>query len=126
MEPREMPERMAAAGCETFEIQRLRLRLFGNRQVVGHNHSTACSIWGEDGQGNVHDIPGPHPCNCGALLNFKGEEIDRLQKEIDGLREVLITISDRLSDHGCQCDSSDEVIYKCNLCIIDDALMRIQ
>ena len=39
------------------------------------------------------------------------------------LREALITIADRLEDAGCQCDSSDEYVYKCNLCVANDALL---
>jgi len=37
-------------------------------------------------------------------------------------REALITIAERLDDAGCQCDSSDEYVYKCNLCTANDAL----
>jgi len=40
----------------------------------------------------------------------------------DGYREALITIADRLEDAGCQCDASDEYVYKCNLCVANDAL----
>lgn len=72
------------------EIERLRLRLWGNRQVKGHSHSTACSIWGEDGRGYVSDIPGSHPCNCGALLNFKDTEIQRLRKALEEIRDMKV------------------------------------
>ena len=41
---------------------------------------------------------------------------------IEQLREALITIADRLEDEGCQCDASDEYVYKCNLCVANDAL----
>ena len=41
---------------------------------------------------------------------------------IDELKEALITIADRLEDEGCQCDASDEYVYKCNLCIANNAL----
>ena len=33
------------------EIKWLRVRLFANRRVDGASHSTACSIWGDNGQG---------------------------------------------------------------------------
>ena len=60
-------------------------------------------------------------------------EIERLRTECqewgniafalqDGYREALITIADRLEDAGCQCDASDEYVYKCNLCVANDAL----
>ena len=41
---------------------------------------------------------------------------------IDELKEALITIADRLEDEGCQCDASDEYVYRCNLCVANDAL----
>lgn len=40
----------------------------------------------------------------------------------DKFREALITIADRLEDEGCQCDASDEYVYKCNLCIANGVL----
>ena len=53
------------------EIERLRVRLFCTRQVGGTNHNTACSIWGDDGQGGTREgYPQPLPCNCGASANF--------------------------------------------------------
>jgi len=42
--------------------------------------------------------------------------------ELERMREALITIADRLEDEGCQCDASDEYVYKCNLCVANDAL----
>ncbi len=36
------------------------------------DHSTACTIWGDNGQGGTDEnFPEPLPCNCGALLNFE-------------------------------------------------------
>ena len=41
---------------------------------------------------------------------------------VERLKEALITIADRLEDAGCQCDASDEYVYRCNLCVANDAL----
>lgn len=49
----------------------LRVRLFANRQTDSADHTTACSIWGDDGQGGtVEYFPEPLPCNCGSLINW--------------------------------------------------------
>ncbi len=40
------------------------------RQVEGFNHSTACTIWGDDGQGRVDGLYVRLPCSCGALKNW--------------------------------------------------------
>jgi len=54
------------------EIARLRVRLFANRQVDGLSHSTACSIWGDDGTGKTSEgFKEPLPCNCGCLINYE-------------------------------------------------------
>lgn len=51
-------------------IARLRQRMFGLRSVEGPHHSTACTIWGDNGQGGTAEgFPEPLPCNCGALVN---------------------------------------------------------
>ena len=50
--------------------------------------------------------------------------IQRLETENTQLREALITIADRLEGAGCQCDSSDEYVYICNLCTANDALAK--
>ena len=57
-----------------------------------------------------------------AHVRITPDERDSLLSGIDELREALITIADRLEDEGCQCDASDEYVYKCNLCIANDAL----
>ena len=52
----------------------LRQRLFNQRQVEGCSHSTACSIWGDDGQGHTtEEFSQPLPCNCGALANWAAQ-----------------------------------------------------
>ena len=51
-------------------------------------------------------------------------DVEKLLAEIERLREALITIADRLEDEGCQCDASDEYVYKCNLCIANSALEK--
>jgi len=48
----------------------------------------------------------------------------RLGAENTRLQEALITIAERLDDAGCQCDSSDEYVYICNLCTANDALAK--
>jgi len=57
-----------------------------------------------------------------AYIRITPDERDSLLSGIDQLREALITIADRLEDEGCQCDSSDEYVYRCNLCVANDAI----
>jgi hypothetical protein len=84
--------KLAAQAITDLSAERdaLRIRLFTQRQVDGHSHSTACSIWGDDGQGGTKEnYPQPLPCNCGALVNFAKSERDALAAEIERLREAL-------------------------------------
>lgn len=47
-----------------------RSRMFNIRRATGSDHTTACTIWGDDGQGGTAEgFQEPLPCNCGALLN---------------------------------------------------------
>lgn len=49
-----------------------RQRHFGGYRSPGSSHTTACSIWGDNGQGGTKEnFPEPLPCNCGALENFQ-------------------------------------------------------
>ena len=73
-----------------------RRRLFGNRQVDGCDHSTACSIWGDDGQGHAEGFDGPLPCNCGALINFAKRERDEARE----LVRVALEIDDEYKASG--------------------------
>lgn len=57
------------------ERSRLRQRLFGNGQVEGGDHSTACSLWGDDGQGHAKGFAALPPCNCGALINWEKKQL---------------------------------------------------
>jgi len=61
------------------EIEQLRIKLYRQRPVEGCDHSTACSIWGDDGQGTTQEGWNKLPCNCGALLNFKQKQVERLE-----------------------------------------------
>ena len=58
-------------------LQKFRQRVYACQRVEGYDHSTACTIWGDDGQGHTPEgYPEPLPCNCGALINWerkKGE-----------------------------------------------------
>ena len=51
-------------------------------------------------------------------------KLKNLRAENTRLQEALITIAERLDDAGCQCDSSDEYVYICNLCTANDALAK--
>ena len=62
------------------EIERLRQRLFSNRQTDSISHTTACSIWGDDGQGGTNEsFAEPLPCNCRALLNHSEREREKFE-----------------------------------------------
>jgi len=52
-----------------------RQRAYGLARVTGTSHSTACLIWGDDGQGGTAEgFPEPLPCTCGALINFASQD----------------------------------------------------
>ena len=69
------------------ELGRERVRRFGVIQSRTSSHTTACSIWGDDGQGHAEGFSGPLPCNCGALLNWEREKNRALTEENARLRE---------------------------------------
>ncbi len=63
---------LAALGERDNNIILLRHRLFAATKSARSSHTTACSIWGDDGQGHTKEnYPQPLPCNCGALENFR-------------------------------------------------------
>src|SRR5436853_2894449 len=69
-----------------------RARLFGSIQVTGCSHSTACSIWGDDGQGHTKEnYPEPLPCNCGALINFERKLMPCGHPQACCQEEVVVT-----------------------------------
>lgn len=73
------------------ELEQLRLRAFGIRRVKGSDHSTACTIWGDDGQGHTSEgFEQPLPCNCGAIENFCRAEVERVTRERDNCARSLL------------------------------------
>lgn len=62
---------------------------FKVRAVEGVDHSTACAIWGDDGQGRVDGEHVSIPCSCGAHWNWAKKmeaERDRLAGEVERLQ----------------------------------------
>lgn len=65
---------------EALKRFRQRVYLVGHRKIetiagihYGSCHSTACTIWGDDGQGHTperFESTSLLPCSCGALENF--------------------------------------------------------
>ena len=63
---------------ERLAMVRFRGRAFawGGSKVVGCDHTTACLIWGDDGQGGTSEgFAEPLPCNCGALANWAAKKL---------------------------------------------------
>ena len=61
-----------------LEMTRFRGRAFaaGGQKVSGCDHTTACLIWGDDGQGGTPEsYTQPLPCNCGALANWAAKKL---------------------------------------------------
>lgn len=72
------------------ERDALKFRLYYYAEFKGTAHTTACSIWREDGQGHAEGFEGDRgPCNCGALENFQRERAERAEAELERLREKL-------------------------------------
>lgn len=87
------PERARAAYLERdAQLAKTRVRRYGQRRAAGGDHTTACSIWGDDGQGNAKGFSGPLICNCGALENFYQAQLTVMTAERDALRERLIGV----------------------------------
>jgi chromosome segregation ATPase len=72
------------------QLQAARQRLFGNRRSDSASHTTACSIWGDDGQGHAEGFQELLPCNCGALENFAKVELQAAQAEIVRLNTIPV------------------------------------
>ena len=102
----------------TAERNELRRRLFNTRKVEGTDHSTACSIWGEDGQGNAEGIEGPLPCNCGALINFYTAEAERHMQGRNRYWEARDLLAEDLDKcrkaHGLMINTLDRVMDQRN------------
>ncbi|HYE38253.1 hypothetical protein [Methylocaldum sp.] len=81
------------------EVERLRAerlsRFYRTHRVKGHSHSTACTIWGDDGQGTTREgwtqrASGEGlPCNCGALENYQRSRAEAAEAQVSRLREGL-------------------------------------
>lgn len=89
-----IPSNEFCADCviDVQDTEHLRQRLFGNRQVDGFCHSTACSLWGDDGQGHADAFEQLPPCNCGALLNWEKHQAREHMKECIQLVESVSTV----------------------------------
>jgi hypothetical protein len=64
----------------------LRMRMFGCGRVKGSSHTTACTIWGDNGRGGTSEnFPEPLPCNCGAIENFLQSSLHAAEEKIAAL-----------------------------------------
>ncbi len=79
---------------------RLRSRLFGISSVSGYSHSTACSIWGDDGQGLAAGFVAPFPCNCGALLNWEKKQAADLREQLAAVTQERDALWDNMMRLG--------------------------
>lgn len=64
------------------ELELNRFRLI--QHIDGTSHSTACWIWGDDGQGQNGG-----PCNCGALENYWRTQLHAAEQANQAFREKL-------------------------------------
>lgn len=83
-------------------LTQFRFRVFGLYRAKGFDHTTACTIWGDNGQGGTKEnFQEPLPCNCGALLNWKKKQIAVLEECIRCMREATspdpLTLEDEFS-----------------------------
>jgi hypothetical protein len=86
------------------ELDKQRHRLFAIRQVEGSHHSTACSIWGDDGQGGTREgFKQPLPCNCGALINFANRKRDEALARAEAAEAKALECQCSLGDRGEDC-----------------------
>jgi hypothetical protein len=84
---RDLTESLLAA--EERERQ-LRTKLFHYAPFDGTSHTTACTIWREDGQGHAEGFEGDRgPCNCGALENFYRKRAESAEASLAELRREL-------------------------------------
>ena len=113
------------------ELAEARQRMYGNRRVDGPNHSSCCTIWGDDGTGNAegfHKVGDPGrglPCNCGALENWQAHlrgmvvaelstmtaRAERAEADAAEMREALAKLKRthfECEDSWYSCPKSDE------------------
>jgi hypothetical protein len=90
----EYAERLEAAlEEERSKLANERFRRFVVRKSDRSDHTTACSIWGDNGQGGTAEgFKEPLPCNCGALENFQKERSDRAEAALRGMVESHDTL----------------------------------
>ena len=82
----------------TQEREHFRVRVFTARcHESSTSHSTACTIWGDDGQGGTAENFGSLPCNCGALINWEKSQVAALQQQVRELRKALEDIKNAAS-----------------------------
>lgn len=80
-----------AIGERNNAIILLRHRLFAAAKSFTSNHASACSIWGDDGQGHTKEnFPQPLPCNCGALENFQRAKATAWNRRADQLEDNVL------------------------------------
>lgn len=67
-----------------------RVRMFKIIRSKTPDHTTACTIWGDDGQGGTKEgFKQPLPCNCGALENFHKGRAEELAAALDKINLAL-------------------------------------
>lgn len=110
--------REAATAIEELQQERdeARARRFRIRHATGHDHSTACSIWGDDGTGKTEErFPEPLPCNCGALENFQRDRAQKAEAQLARQQPVIEALAKSSSgfplEHSAAADRCGIVVY---------------
>lgn len=100
-------------GCMTIaqleaELARERQRRFGILRVTGCSHSTACSIWGDDGQGGTaENFKEPLPCNCGALINYERQRAEAAEEHLDSSNLMVKRWQEVAESHARRAEAAE-------------------
>lgn len=105
------------------EVERLRFRLYYYAPFAGESHTTACSIWREDGQGHAEGFDGDMgPCNCGALINFYRNRGEKAEASLLKERKERERLESGLRDcargaFACMWWHNETDSEQCNRCV---------
>jgi hypothetical protein len=117
-------------GLQT-ELQQARQRMFGNRRSDNTSHTTACTIWGDNGQGLAEGFQEPLSCNCGALENFANQQLQQARERLEAVnvkdsaktREINILVDENKSLQR-RLDEGQSAIDT-QRCIIENTQLRL-
>lgn len=107
------------------EVAAARFARYGAPRAAGSEHTTACSIWGDDGMGNAEGFDGPLPCNCHALTNYYRGKAEDAEAEVARLREAAQAAMNVIEMVENRCMAADGPVTPTCDEITDDELREI-